>query len=838
MWGPPANVVRSSRTERHYHPLVIVLAAAATGILADHYRPQPLGAWWALATGGVASWAMCRYWWRCARHVPKRIRPLLANAVLLLSVAAAAAAWHHCRWYLFDDDDLGCYAREKAEPVCVEAIAAASPRVIPAPAPDPLRLMPGNETARLEVDLLAIRNGAEWEPAQGRATVLIQGAPPPVAAGDRLRCFGRLAAPHRPDNPGAFDYVARLRTDRIRSRLQAGVPECISVIESGGPLSLNRLLDRLRVRSNRLLHDYLDPRRAEMAAAILLGQREQVEPRRQESFMATGAIHLLVIAGLHLGILAGALIWIVQRTPLPRGWAAALVSVATVSYMLLVDPEPPIVRATVLVLVLCAAVWRGHEALSLNSLAGAALVVLLLNPSHLFYPGAQLSFLSVAGLMWAAPRWLYRQNDPLDTLIARNVGWLGWGRRVLERMVWKLTIISVVLFLLNMPLVMSRFHRCSPIVLILNTVVWIPMALSLLSGFALLLVGGILPPLAHLLAAICSVNLWLMESCVTIAQRLPWSHFWVPGPPDWWLWGFYGGLGLLAAFPRLRPAWRWGIGLLAAWIAVGFVAAGPRHNSQQLDCTFLSVGHGCATLLEFPSGKTMLYDAGQSGPPSAPLRTISEFLWSRGMTHLDAVVLSHPDSDHYNALPGLLERFSVGVVYVSPIMFDKHDEAIAALRTAIERCRVPLHELHASDRLQGGGDCVMEVLHPPDRGIVASDNANSIVLAVTYRGRRILLTGDLEPPGLDDLLAEEPQPCEVLLAPHHGSRRSNSPALAGWCRPRWVIFSDDARWNMPDIDATYQAVGGRPLHTRDCGAIHVRIGAGGVDVVPFMPERK
>jgi competence protein ComEC len=100
------------------------------------------------------------------------------------------------------------------------------------------------------------------------------------------------------------------------------------------------------------------------------------------------------------------------------------------------------------------------------------------------------------------------------------------------------------------------------------------------------------------------------------------------------------------------------------------------------------------------------------------------------------------------------------------------------------------------------------------------------------------LPGDLETPGLEDMLAEEPQPCEVLLAPHHGSRRSNSPALAAWCKPRWVVFSDDGRWNVSAINETYRTVGGRPLHTCDCGAICVQIDNDGVRVFPFVQQSR
>jgi competence protein ComEC len=84
------------------------------------------------------------------------------------------------------------------------------------------------------------------------------------------------------------------------------------------------------------------------------------------------------------------------------------------------------------------------------------------------------------------------------------------------------------------------------------------------------------------------------------------------------------------------------------------------------------------------------------------------------------------------------------------------------------------------------------------------------------------------------MLAEEPRPCDVLMAPHHGSRKSNSPALAAWCKPRWVVFSGDGRWNLPEIDAPYQAVGGQTLHTYKCGAIRVLIGADGIKVSQFV----
>ncbi len=440
--------------------------------------------------------------------------------------------------------------------------------------------------------------------------------------------------------------------------------------------------------------------------------------------------------------------------------------------------------------------------------------------------------------MWFGPRWMASSDDPLERLLRRNRPWparILWG---IGRIARHLALVSLTIWLLAMPLVMARFHLCTPVAILLNAVVWLPMAAGLVSGAVLLVLGGIAPPLGHFCGWFCNLNFGLLEWCVTAARSVPGSHFWFPGPADWWLWGFYGGLGLLAAFPRLRPPRRWCVGLLAAWIAVGFTASTWRHDRNRLDCTLLSMGHGCAVLLELPSGQTLLYDAGQSGEPATASRAISEFLWWRGLTHLDAVMLSHPDLDHFNALPGLLDRFSVGVVYVSPVMFEKSNQAVAALRQSIDRHGVPLREVRAGDRLRGGEGCRLEVLHPPRRpslrDMLGSDNSNSLVLAVDGFGRRILLPGDLESPGLEDLLAEEPMHCDVLMAPHHGSRKSNSPELAAWCRPRWVVFSGDGRWNLPEIDATYRAVGSQVLHTYQSGAVQVRIAAGAIEVSGFV----
>lgn len=199
---------------------------------------------------------------------------------------------------------------------------------------------------------------------------------------------------------------------------------------------------------------------------------------------------------------------------------------------------------------------------------------------------------------------------------------------------------------------------------------------------------------------------------------------------------------------------------------------------------------------------------------------------------IDGIVISHADTDHFNAVPGLLERFRIGAVYVSPVMLQSFGSAdppggLKILRDAIHQAGVPIRTIWAGDRLQVGPEVAVHVLHPPERGVIGSDNANSLTLAVEYGGRKILLPGDLESPGLEDLMAERPYDCDILLAPHHGSRRSDPPGFAAWSRPEWVVISGGGGDDIEPVMQTYGRAGARMLSTNDVGAVQFAISPGG-----------
>ncbi len=225
------------------------------------------------------------------------------------------------------------------------------------------------------------------------------------------------------------------------------------------------------------------------------GRREELDPDLRQAFVETGTIHLLVVSGLNVGILAGCLLAVMRLGLVPRGWALAIVALACVLYAAATDGEPPVVRATVMVLVACLAMVLARRPLGYNTLAAAGLVVLAINPSELFQAGTQLSFLAVAALVYLAERRAASPPpDPLTRLIAQTRPWPARAGRRLWRSTWQTAWAATLIWLVVCPLVMARFHLVSPVAVLLGPVLALPVALAMASGFGIFLLGWLLPP--------------------------------------------------------------------------------------------------------------------------------------------------------------------------------------------------------------------------------------------------------------------------------------------------------------------------------------------------------
>jgi competence protein ComEC len=166
----------------------------------------------------------------------------------------------------------------------------------------------------------------------------------------------------------------------------------------------------------------------------------------------------------------------------------------------------------------------------------------------------------------------------------------------------------------------------------------------------------------------------------------------------------------------------------------------------------------------------------------------------------------------------LLEHFTVGQVTLTPSFADKQAPGVREALAAVERAGVSMRVVKAGDRLTAG-DVTLDVLHPPTAGPDGPENVRSLVLEIRHLGHTILLTGDLEGAGLEMLLATPPRPVDVMMAPHHGGKSANLPALAAWARPRLVVACQGSPPWPTQVPALYEARGTRYLGTWPHGAV-------------------
>jgi competence protein ComEC len=815
-------------------PCVPLALAVTTGIVADRYASIPP------AFSLVCLFAALVIWLGLRRSR----RPGLPLVYLGIAAGAFGAAYHHLYREGYSDDDIGEYATPDPRPVRVRGVLVEEPVVHWKVHGDPLRSRDSPDPAVAVLEVKKLRHPDDWRHAGGRARLVVEGSLSTYHAGDEVEITGRLAAPRPPANPGESDYASALRDQRIRAVVSVQhSSESVRLLHEGWRRSLAGWLGVVRGWGQRVLAEALPPESAGVATALLLGEGSPLTTEDWQKYQRTGVIHVLAVSGQHLVVLAAFLWFILKVLMIRRSHGALTVALVLLAYALLTGGRPPVMRSVVMVGLACGAILLGRQANPANSFALAWLTVALLSPTDLFNYGCQLSFLSVAVLYWGSSSWLPMRQDPLVRMIEASrptaERWLRrWARLVIHSYA-----VSFGVWLAVAPLIAARYHLVAPVGVPIGPPVVLLTSIALVSGFLLLLSAVVSMALAQPFAWLTNACLTGCESLVNLGERMPGGYWYVTGPSDLWLWVFYVGLLAFLMLEPLRQRWRWVATAGIAWLGIGLIFGGYRPAGYELRCTFLAVGHGGCTVLETTDGHVLLYDAGAMGGPDVTQRVIAPFLWERGVSRIDEVFLSHADLDHFNGLPALLERFAVGQVSCTPTFADKAAPGVPVTLAAIERHRIPVRIVKAGNRLRAG-DVELNVLHPPAAGPPGRENFRSLVLEVRHAGHVLLLTGDLEGPGLAKVVALPPNAVDVLMAPHHGSRagdeeeRRNRAALAALTRPGVIISCQGLPRGALNRSDPYAVTDAPFLGTWPHGAVTVRSRPESLTVETFQTNQR
>lgn len=779
--GQSVRPVREPWRQFAQAPLVPVAIALTIGLILDRYRLLPASSGFLLVMFGSAVW-----------FFSQRKNPLAGQLCLLLGFVGVGLLLHHDRRYR-PANHVSRLAPEQPELVRIRGVLLTQPVVRQFRPQNPLEAVRiGREEAVLGASQLGTADG-QWLEVTGKCQLAVdrplEGDWPAFAglqAGDSVEILGIWNRPFPPRNPGEIDRQAQLHDQGIGAEIRVSYSSAtvVRLEESVDPwlAQLASLRNWAAVR----LESRLPDRQAALARALILGDRTAMDQAEWETFIRSGVVHVLVISGQHLFVLA-AFVWLGLRLfGVPRRTGAWIVPLVILGYVIFTGLRPSGIRAAVMVAAVCGSILLRRPPTTANSFALAWIIVVVLNPTDPFSLGCQLSFLSVFVLIWGIGLWLQPGSlSPIDQLIdeARP----DWERRLrsIGRIVLKMYLVSLALVAANAPLIAYRNHLFTPSGVLAGPILLCLSSFALISGFLFLLTFW-LGPLGNLFAAGSAWALKLGSDVAELGQKLPGGHTYLPSPPTWWVLGFY----LISVPLVLVPRWRRNCWLaMAGWVAVaGWIGPGNASTPGELRVAFLAVGHGAYTVIETPDGRCLIYDAGSTTGTGAVRRVVAPYLWQRGIRRIDEILISHADIDHYNGLIALAERFPIGQLTVTPSFAEKPTAEIFAVLQLAKMQQIPMRITFRGDRFQAG-TVELEVLHPPAHGPGSIENERSLVLALRHGSHTILLTGDLEKAGTEMVLAEPPVHCDVLVVPHHGSRAALPLALLDWCRPKMLIVS-------------------------------------------------
>ena len=627
--------------------------------------------------------------------------------------------------------------------------------------------------------------------------------------GDRVRIFARLKSIKSLRNPGGFDYARFQRQQGILISGYSKKP--VLIIEP----ALERGWNRYRQTISQWIINVLPREEQGLAEALMVGKRGLLDGMQKEQLIVSGTIHLVAISGMHLGIVAG---WsffllrflLVLGMPFSRHFdvkkpAAMLAVFPTLVYAFLAGWSVPTQRATTMVCLLLFAVAAGRFHQTWRVLSMAAIVVLLYQPMQLFSAGFQLSFLSVVGLLYFLP--LFRQGK-------------GWRKKMLG-----ILLVSLVTMVVIFPVITYHFHRVTPYGLLANllAVPWVSFV-SVPLGLLALWAHEIYPALGDLLLQGMGYSLEMFRLGIAWISTLPGAWQRLPGPA---LLGMALSLGCWALAGLL------GMAGMTRWRIVLFVAAFPAFfwprsipPVEQLHLAVLDVGQAQSVVLYIPNGGWSVVDAGgwSSSRYNVGEAVISAYLWHYGVQHLNRVIISHPQRDHMAGAERLLRNFKVDSLWLGEFPEEerensKYKRIIARAEQEGVQIRWISHGLQIEE-----GDATVTVFPSLPREQTTNDNDRSMAVEVAFAGQRFFMPGDATARTEKWLLDQHViQPLTVLLAPHHGSKNSSTPAFVQASHPQHIVFSvgyrNSYRHPHPQVVQRWSAMGTHIWRTDQHGAI-------------------
>ncbi|ANU12875.1 DNA internalization-related competence protein ComEC/Rec2 [Planococcus halocryophilus] len=579
---------------------------------------------------------------------------------------------------------------------------------------------------------------------------------------------------------------------------------------------INRLLKRRDLFKTHIREHFPETLAAE-AEALLIGERENMDPEDRRIHQTLGISHLFAISGLHVGIASGLLYVLLIRLHIRKETALVILLLVLPLYAVIAGGAPSVWRALSMVVIVTSGKLMNIKVPLANIMLTSIVVFVLWDPYAMYQIGFQLSYGATFGIIYSL-NMLRAIKSPV------KAGFV-------------ITFISQVTLY---PLLLFHFYELSLSAFVVNSL-FVPLftVFILPANFLLLFLTAVFPPVANFVFYFYEPLREHIDQLMIAIASLPYQ-LWVPGKPG------IGAFVLLMSsvylfYCAVEREFRWWHLLILFVPAILFTSL--PYMDPRLKVTFLDVGQGDSAVIEMPyrqavylvdSGGVLRFDVETFKEKKRPYeigrQVVAPYLRGRGISSLDAMILSHPDADHAEGAEEIFGMFSVKELHLTPGSTSNALMLELAPFTAEAKVVFPAAGSNWRD-----GETDFIYLSPSDAKY--EGNNDSLVLLMKTGDYRILFTGDLEAEGEKDLLDSyggELAGLTVLKVGHHGSKTSSSEEFLTALAPELSIFSTgkDNRYGhpSPEVVERFNKLELKTLNTAENGTITLLYDENGIQL--------
>lgn len=689
-----------------------------------------------------------------------------------------------------------------------------------------------------------VESVAGWSRVTGTVRVQVGEPVLDLQPGDEIQAYCSLDRFGPPTNPGQFDIAAYLARRNVFVGVYIESRDGIELLQSSPAGAFSRFKARLRRAATSALVGDLPQEQTSrgLLQALLLGYRRDIDSDTYRAFRKTGLLHFISLSGMHLGILVGIIWWLCKTAGFMKPARAVVCAAAVGVFLMVVPPRAPTLRAAIICWVFCASIIFRRRSNPINTLSLAAIILLLIRPTQLFEAGWQLSFAAVLGLLLFCER--------IHFFLYEKVTGLRWRKGgpktiVSYRMsprpgpyLLRLFSAGLAAWLGGAGILLYHFYTINPLAGIWTVLVFPLVGAILTLGFLKMLLFFMLPTLSWIVGIaatfLSDVLVWTVKliAHLDISQILVGRVSLVPVVLYYCIIVFAG-----YAYFR-RPLIKRAICAFVLCSIIIYLGAlkWQRTHRDNLVLTCLDVGHGQAILAQLPGKANVLFDAGSLYGNDIGTRIVSPYLDYIGIRKIDALIISHNDTDHINGIPEVVENCDVRSVYANLAFFDRKDVWGTAkfLNDCLAKEGLEIKRIEAELNLSAGAS--MKMLWPNEQNYNnedLGDNDRSLVSLIEFAGVKILLCSDIEEFAQRELLRLRPDlKADVVVVPHHGSTTTLDVEFLKHLEGDVLIYSCGRRQyeRMSRDTESMRSVptGTKLLFTSEDGAITVFVDKNGV----------